>query len=101
MVVYASVRRIDGAGGIMFSGCPSVCAYVHVQAEAFFHRIEVDFCCCLILRNYFLHICKVNCVYSVSQKNYTTNSLRFLEFFLAAANFLLTFCVPTVRSYLY
>jgi len=68
MVFYASVHRIDGAGGIMFSGCPSVCAYVHVQAEAFFHRIEVDFCCYLILRNYFLHICEVNCVYRVSQK---------------------------------
>ena len=84
----------------MFSGCPSVCAYVHVQAEAFFHRIEVDFCCYLILRNYFLHICEVNCVYRVSQKNFTT--LWFSGIISpAAANSLGKFYTLIVRSYQY
>ena len=40
---------MDGAVGIMFSGCPSIFAYVHVcvhaymhaQAEAFFDKLAV------------------------------------------------------------
>jgi len=31
---YASVRPIDGAGGIMFSGCMSVCACVSPSVHA-------------------------------------------------------------------
>ena len=50
---YAFVQPIDGAGGIMFSDCPSVCAcictYVHARVEAFCSWLAVDFCCLVIL----------------------------------------------------
>ena len=43
---YASVRLIDGTGGIMFSGCASVRACVYVQCmfgRRHSHRLAVDF----------------------------------------------------------
>jgi len=41
---YASTRPIDGTGGIMFSGCPSVCAWTtRARAEALSDWLAVDF----------------------------------------------------------
>jgi len=45
--VYSFAHGMDGAGGTMFSGCPSICACVRAcllsRAEAFTDRLDVDF----------------------------------------------------------
>ena len=46
---YASTHFMDGAGGIMFSVCPSVGACVRV--EAFSDRLAVDFSSCGLFSN--------------------------------------------------
>jgi len=44
-ICYAATLPLDGAArGIMFCGCPSICACVCPRVEVFSGRLAVDFC---------------------------------------------------------